>query len=247
MGLSRGSQGAPGRIVGGSGMSWGLWAAPGGPWGGLGLHPPPAGSLMPRPPCSCAVMTEFARLQLQPKGIRGRYHPRVPVPWASHPPDSALPRVPPSFPVVLPGEEKTDTGGPQTPENDNGDGDTVPAPDGPEAPRTAKPGEVCEVLGGGGWEGAAGTGSCHAPSVPGRGLCPTGPPPSTCRQHPLPAGRAAGPGGAGSLRASLHPLRQGGAGAAGRGGQRLLSPGGGVDEPQRGLQRGRGPGGPPHG
>ncbi|XP_049666644.1 tRNA (guanine(26)-N(2))-dimethyltransferase isoform X1 [Accipiter gentilis] len=65
---------------------------------------------------TCAVMTEFARLQLQPKGIR----------------------------VVLPGEEKTDTGGPQTPENDNGDGDTVPAPDGPEAPRTAKPGEVCE-------------------------------------------------------------------------------------------------------
>ncbi|KAM6229404.1 LOW QUALITY PROTEIN: tRNA (guanine(26)-N(2))-dimethyltransferase [Spheniscus humboldti] len=63
---------------------------------------------------TCAVMTEFARLQLQPKGIR----------------------------VVLPGEEKTDGGSPQTAED--GDGDTVPAPDGPEAPRTAKPGELCE-------------------------------------------------------------------------------------------------------
>lgn len=186
MGLSRGSQGAPGRIVGGSGMSWGLWAAPGGPWGGLGLHPPPAGSLMPRPPCSCAVMTEFARLQLQPKGIRGRYHPRVPVPWASHPPDSALPRVPPSFPVVLPGEEKTDTGGPQTPENDNGDGDTVPAPDGPEAPRTAKPGEVCEVLGGG-WVG----GCCRDRELPcpfcsRSGSLPHRPPPEHLSAAPSP-------------------------------------------------------------
>ncbi|XP_074423090.1 tRNA (guanine(26)-N(2))-dimethyltransferase isoform X1 [Larus michahellis] len=63
---------------------------------------------------TCAVMTEFARLQLQPKGIR----------------------------VVLPGEEKMDTGGPHPPEH--GDGDTAPAPDGTEAPRTAKPGEVCE-------------------------------------------------------------------------------------------------------
>ncbi|KAF1624589.1 tRNA (guanine(26)-N(2))-dimethyltransferase, partial [Eudyptes filholi] len=32
-----------------------------------------------RPP-SCAVMTEFARLQLQPKGIRGRYRLGVPPP-----------------------------------------------------------------------------------------------------------------------------------------------------------------------
>ncbi|XP_075381928.1 tRNA (guanine(26)-N(2))-dimethyltransferase isoform X1 [Mycteria americana] len=63
---------------------------------------------------TCAIMTEFARLQLQPKGIR----------------------------VVLPGEEKMGTGSPQPPED--GDGDTTPAPDGPEAPRTAKPGEVCE-------------------------------------------------------------------------------------------------------
>ncbi|NXK15644.1 TRM1 dimethyltransferase, partial [Herpetotheres cachinnans] len=61
---------------------------------------------------TCAVMTEFARLQLQPKGIR----------------------------VVLPGEEKTDVGNPQPPE----DSDTTPSPDGPEAPRMAKPGEACE-------------------------------------------------------------------------------------------------------
>ncbi|KAM7074497.1 tRNA (guanine(26)-N(2))-dimethyltransferase isoform 1-T1 [Ciconia maguari] len=63
---------------------------------------------------TCAIMTEFARLQLQPKGIR----------------------------VVLPGEEKTGAGSPQPPED--GDGDTAPAPNGPEVPRTAKPGEVCE-------------------------------------------------------------------------------------------------------
>ncbi|XP_075581316.1 LOW QUALITY PROTEIN: tRNA (guanine(26)-N(2))-dimethyltransferase [Pelecanus crispus] len=63
---------------------------------------------------TCAVVTEFARLQLQPKGIR----------------------------VVLPGEEKTDAGSPQLP--GDGDGDAAPAPDSPEAPRIAKPGEVCE-------------------------------------------------------------------------------------------------------
>ncbi|XP_074990265.1 tRNA (guanine(26)-N(2))-dimethyltransferase isoform X4 [Calonectris borealis] len=61
---------------------------------------------------TCAVMTEFARLRLQPKGIR----------------------------VVLPGEDGR--GSPQPPED--GDGDTAPAPHGPEAPRTAKPGEACE-------------------------------------------------------------------------------------------------------
>ncbi|XP_064293293.1 tRNA (guanine(26)-N(2))-dimethyltransferase isoform X1 [Phalacrocorax carbo] len=63
---------------------------------------------------TCAVVTEFARLQLQPKGIR----------------------------VILPGEEKMGTSSPQPPEDR--DGDTALAPDGPEAPRMAKPGEVCE-------------------------------------------------------------------------------------------------------
>uniref|UniRef100_A0A8C0ASQ6 tRNA (guanine(26)-N(2))-dimethyltransferase n=1 Tax=Buteo japonicus TaxID=224669 RepID=A0A8C0ASQ6_9AVES len=148
MGGSRGIPGWAGRrhgvVPGVSGGSredcGGLWhilgplGCPRGTMGGLGLHPPPpAGCLMPRPPCSCAVMTEFARLQLQPKGIRGRYHPRVPVPGLPVPWTLLCHRPPHSFPVVLPGEEKADTGGPQPPENDNGDGDTTTAPDGPEA------------------------------------------------------------------------------------------------------------------
>ncbi|NXK76000.1 TRM1 dimethyltransferase, partial [Amazona guildingii] len=57
---------------------------------------------------TCAVLTEFARLLLQPKGIR----------------------------VVIPGEDHTDAGSPQPPEE--GDGASA-AP-----PRVAKAGEVCE-------------------------------------------------------------------------------------------------------
>lgn len=57
---------------------------------------------------TCAVLTEFARLFLQPKGIR----------------------------VVLPGEENTDAGSPQAPEE--GDGASA------EPPQVAKAGEVCE-------------------------------------------------------------------------------------------------------
>uniref|UniRef100_A0A8B9FP68 tRNA (guanine(26)-N(2))-dimethyltransferase n=1 Tax=Amazona collaria TaxID=241587 RepID=A0A8B9FP68_9PSIT len=62
---------------------------------------------------TCAVLTEFARLLLQPKGIRGKF--------------------------VIPGEDHTDAGSPQPPEE--GDGASA-AP-----PRVAKAGEVCEVGG----------------------------------------------------------------------------------------------------
>ncbi|KAF1573267.1 tRNA (guanine(26)-N(2))-dimethyltransferase, partial [Eudyptes moseleyi] len=49
-----------------------------------------------RPP-SCAVMTEFARLQLQPKGIRGR----VGLPRPLHPQSGSLPQQPPEPPVGI--------------------------------------------------------------------------------------------------------------------------------------------------
>ncbi|KAM8987135.1 tRNA (guanine(26)-N(2))-dimethyltransferase [Ara ararauna] len=57
---------------------------------------------------TCAVLTEFARLLLQPKGIR----------------------------VVIPGEEDTDAGSPQPPEEGDGASATPP--------RVAKAGEVCK-------------------------------------------------------------------------------------------------------
>uniref|UniRef100_A0A8C3ULV9 tRNA (guanine(26)-N(2))-dimethyltransferase n=1 Tax=Catharus ustulatus TaxID=91951 RepID=A0A8C3ULV9_CATUS len=83
---------------------------------------------------TCAVLTEFARLRLRPKGIRGTAlggspippHPPCPLPTPPSP-IPAPPHAPSSFPVVLPGEEE-----PEEP------------PEGGEPPRTARPGERCE-------------------------------------------------------------------------------------------------------
>ncbi|XP_027562539.1 tRNA (guanine(26)-N(2))-dimethyltransferase, partial [Neopelma chrysocephalum] len=71
----------------------------------------------------CAVLTEFARLRLRPKGIR----------------------------VVLPGEEEELEGGgsPPNPPPEAGDPPRI-SPEGgdppraPETPRVARPGEACE-------------------------------------------------------------------------------------------------------
>nr|XP_031363515.1 nascent polypeptide-associated complex subunit alpha, muscle-specific form-like [Lonchura striata domestica] len=84
---------------------------------------------------TCAVLTEFARLQLRPKGIQGT----AALGGSSSTPQTPFWRslTPASFLVILPGEEELGES-PQSPP-EAGDPPTVP-----ETPRTARPGEPCE-------------------------------------------------------------------------------------------------------
>nr|XP_025978928.1 tRNA (guanine(26)-N(2))-dimethyltransferase [Dromaius novaehollandiae] len=110
---------------------------------------------------TCAVMTEFARLQLLPKGIR------VVLPGEEKT-DADAPKTDTGTPEMDADAPKTDTGAPEmdadapetgadapktdvdAPEMDadapetSEEGDATPAPAGPEPLRTAAPGEVCE-------------------------------------------------------------------------------------------------------
>ncbi|XP_064355377.1 tRNA (guanine(26)-N(2))-dimethyltransferase isoform X2 [Dromaius novaehollandiae] len=110
---------------------------------------------------TCAVMTEFARLQLLPKGIR------VVLPGEEKT-DADAPKTDTGTPEMDADAPKTDTGAPEmdadapetgadAPETDvdapemdvdapktSEEGDATSAPAGPEPLRTAAPGEVCE-------------------------------------------------------------------------------------------------------